>query len=106
MLALDDIEAADAGADVDTDAIGDLVGDLEAGVLHRFVRRGQGEVNEAAHLAGLFLIHELKGIEVLDLGGEADGVAGEIEGFDLAPFRSCRPSGRPRLQARYCRPRR
>ncbi len=52
-------------------------------MLHRLVGGGQGEVDEAAHLAGLFLLHELERVEVLDLGGEADGVAGEIEGRDL-----------------------
>ena len=83
VLALDDVEAADAGADVDADAVGDLRRDLEAGVLHGLVGGGQGEVDEAAHLAGLFFVDEEERIEVLDLGGEADGVAGEIEGLDL-----------------------
>ena len=34
VLAFDDVEAADAGADVDADAIAIFVGDLEAGVCH------------------------------------------------------------------------
>ncbi len=36
VLALDDIEAADAGADVDADMVVVFFGDFEAGVLHRF----------------------------------------------------------------------
>ena len=40
-------------------------------------------MDEAAHLAGLFFVDEEERIEVLDLGGEADGMAGEIEGLDL-----------------------
>ena len=84
VLALDDVEAADAGADVDADAVGDLRRDLEAGVLHGLVRGGDGEVDEAAHLAGLFFIDEQERVEVLDLGRKADGMAGEIEGLDLS----------------------
>ena len=55
----------------------------EAGVGHRLCRGGEGEVDEAAHLAGLFFVDEEERVEVLDLGGEADGMAGEIEGLDL-----------------------
>ncbi len=73
VLALDDIESTDAGADVDADAVAIFFGDLEAGVGHRLGRRGQGEVDEAAHLAGLFLFHEEQRVKVLDLCGEADG---------------------------------
>ncbi|MCU1249467.1 MAG: hypothetical protein JWQ49_2496 [Edaphobacter sp.] len=40
-------------------------------------------MDEAAHLAGLFFVHEEERVEVFDLGGEANRVAGEIEGFDL-----------------------
>ena len=52
-------------------------------MVHRLLRGGEGEVDEAAHLAGLFFVDEEERIEVFDLGGEADGMAGEIEGFDL-----------------------
>ena len=46
-------------------------------------RGGDGEVDEPAHLAGLFFIDEEQGVEVLHLGGEAHGMAGEIECLDL-----------------------
>src|SRR5207245_9822409 len=74
---------ADARADVDAEAVGDLRCDLEAGVLHSLVRRCDGEVNEAAHFAGLFFVDEDERVEVYDLSGEANGMAGEIEGLDL-----------------------
>jgi hypothetical protein len=51
--------------------------------LHGLVRRSDGEVNEATHLAGLFFVNELQRIEVLHLGGKANGMAGEIECLDL-----------------------
>ena len=40
-------------------------------------------MDEAAHLAGFFFVHEEERIEVFDFGGETDGMTGEIEGFDL-----------------------
>ena len=83
VLALNDIEAADAGANVDANPVMVFFGDLEAGALHRFGRRGERKVDEAAHLAGLFFVHKEQWVEVFDLGGKANGVTCEIEGFDL-----------------------
>ena len=83
VLALDDVEAADAGADVHADVVCDLRRDLQAGVLHRLVCGCEGEVDEAAHFAGLFLIHELVGVEVFHFGGKPHGMAGEVEGLNL-----------------------
>ena len=57
--------------------------DLEAGVLHRLLRGGEGEVDEAAHLPGFFFFDEEERVEVLDLGGEADGRTRRVEGLDL-----------------------
>ncbi len=83
VFALDDVESADAGADVDADAVAVLRRDLKAGVSHGLRRGGEGEVDEAAHLAGLFFVDKEERVEVFDLGGESDGMTGEIEGFDL-----------------------
>ena len=83
VLALDDVESADAGADVDADAVAVLSRDLRPECSIASCGGGEGEVDEAAHLAGLFFVHEEERVEVLDLGGEADGMAGEIEGLDL-----------------------
>ena len=84
VLALDDVETADAGTDVDADGLGVLWRDLEAGVLHGLLCGGHGEVDEAAHLAGLLLLHEGVHVEVLDFGGDTDRVTGEIESGDLS----------------------
>ena len=83
VFALNDVEAADAGADVYAEAVTELAGDGEAGVSHGLGCGRKGEVYEAAHFAGLFFVDEEEWIEVLDLCGEADGVAGEIECLDL-----------------------
>ena len=59
---------------------------------------GHGEVDEAAHLAGLFFIDEDVGVEVLDLGGKADGVACEIVGGDLRHATLARDQAFPDLR--------
>ena len=72
MLALDDVESADPGANVHADHVRVFWRDLQAGVLHRLVGGRQGEVDEASHLAGLFLLHEVQTIKVLNFGGNTD----------------------------------
>ncbi len=104
VLALDDVEAADAGADVDADAVVIFIGDLEAGVGHRLGRGGEGEVDEAAHLAGLFFVDEEERVEVLDLGGEADGMAGEIKGLDLGHAATASEQTFPDLRGGFADP--
>ncbi len=64
-------------------ALGVLFVTTRPAVLHRLGAGGHGEVDEAAHLAGLLLLDELVRVEVLDLCGEADGVPVEAEGGDL-----------------------
>ena len=59
MLALDDVEPADAGADVHPDAGGILLGDLQARHLDGFFAGGKRQVNEARHLLDLFFLDEL-----------------------------------------------
>jgi len=104
VLALDDVESADAGADVDTDTVTILVSDLEAGVLHRLGRGGESEVDEAAHFAGLFFVHEKEGVKIFDLGGKADGVASEIEGFDLGHSATAGQQALPDLRSGFADP--
>ena len=80
MLALDDVESADAGADVDARALGHLfVFDLVVGGVQRLVGGGNGEMNEAAHLARFLLLDELQGVEVLDFGCNLAGKLRSIE---------------------------
>ena len=45
-------------------------GDRQPGVVHRELRRGDGELDEDVHLLDVFLVDELQRIEVLDLAGD------------------------------------
>ena len=56
VLALDDFESADAAADVDADAFGDLGRHFQAGDLQREIRRRDGELDEAPHLLDFFFL--------------------------------------------------
>src|ERR1035437_839592 len=82
MLALDDFEAADAGADEDAYPVGDLRGDLETRLEHGLLGGGKGIVDEARHLARFLLVHELERVKVLDLGGEGGREASGIEALN------------------------
>ena len=41
-----------------------------AGIVHRELRGGDGELDEDVHLLDVFLVDEAKGIEVLDLASD------------------------------------
>ena len=80
VLALDDVEPADAGADVDAGALGQLfVLDLVVGHLQRFIGGCDGQMNKARHLARFLFFDELQGIEVLHLGGDLAGKLRNVE---------------------------
>ncbi len=83
VFALDDVEPADAGADVDADVVAVGLIDDQAGVGHGLCGSSESKMDKASHLARLFFLDEEQRVEVLDLGGEADGMAGEIECLDL-----------------------
>ena len=74
VFALDDVEPADAGADVDPNPFGDVVGNLQAGGGHRLRGRGHRQVNEPRHLLRFLAFDEVQGIEVLHLRGDLAGV--------------------------------
>ena len=59
VLALNDVEAADAGADVNPDLLRVLLCNHQPGVEHRLVRRGQRKMGEAAHLLRFLLVDEV-----------------------------------------------
>ena len=84
VLALDHVESADAGADVDADHLGVFGRDLQLRHFHRFVGGGDGEVNEAAHLLYFFFLDEVERVEVANLGGNLAGKGGGVEGGDAA----------------------
>ena len=74
MLALDDVESADAGTDVDAGPLGHLfVFDFIVGHAQRFIAGSDGQMNKAPHLARFLFIDQRKRIEVLDLGSDAAG---------------------------------
>ena len=81
MLAFDDVESADAAADVYPDALGDRVVDLEACGLSREVGRRDREEDEPSHLPQVLLVDVVERIEVLDL---ARHLAGEIFGVEVS----------------------
>ena len=80
VLALDDIESADAAADVHPDSRRILARDLEAGRSHGFIRRRDGEVDEAPHLLDFFFLDELQRVEVADFAGD---LGRELRGVEL-----------------------
>jgi len=82
MLALDDLEAADAAADVDADAFLVFRGDLEARCGEGVFTGGNAEVNKPSHLFDLFLLDEPAGIEILDLTSDLTGKRCRIELLD------------------------
>ena len=79
MLALDDVEPTNAGPDVNAYARGVLRRHLQGRHLHRFIRRGQREVDEAPHLLKFLLLDEVEGVEVLNLSRNLTGERGGIE---------------------------
>ena len=52
--------------------------------LHGFIRRGDREVDEAAHFLDFFFLDEIERIEVADFAGDLAGEGGGIEGGDAA----------------------
>ena len=62
VFALDDVEPADAGADVDAGTLGQLFAfDFIVGHAQGFIAGGDGQMNEARHLAGFLLVDAIAG---------------------------------------------
>ncbi len=100
MLALDDFESADAAADDDAHAFGIVRIHLQAGLGERKFRGRNAELNKAAHLLDFFFLDEPRGVEILDLAGDAAIERRSVELFDsrnaiprlrgwLSSFRRC-----------------
>ena len=73
VLALDDIESANAGSDVNPNPLAKSRASLPGLTFHGFIRGRQGKVNEAAHFFQFFFFDELQRIEVLDFSGDLAG---------------------------------
>src|SRR5580700_348266 len=71
MFALDNVESADAGADVSAGRIRDLRRNFEAGHFHSEVRGGEGELNEAPGLLQLFFLEPIEWVEIADFTRDA-----------------------------------
>jgi len=84
MLGLERRETADAAADDDAHPIVRRFRRviLQARLVHRLVGGGHGKLQETVGPLDLFPVHVLLRIEVLDLGGEANGLIRRIEQRD------------------------
>ena len=82
VLALDNLESADPGADKHAHPLGNLRCDLEARLRHCLLRCRKGKVDEAPHLARFFLVHEIQRVKILDLGGKSDGKSSGVEALN------------------------
>jgi hypothetical protein len=71
MLALDDVESADSGSDVDAGSVGGFRDDFEMGHAHGEIGAGHGQLNEPAHFFQLFFGDPEERIEIADLGSDA-----------------------------------
>src|SRR5260370_35838669 len=83
MLAFDGPEIADATTDIGSDIFGDFVGDLQAAVVHRLLRGGDGVMNERAHLARFFFFNVVERIKILYFAGESRGEPFSVELLDI-----------------------
>ena len=79
VLALNYVESANSRSDVYSHPLGNLRCYIQAGSLHRLIRRRQGQVDEAAHLFQFFFLDELQRIEVLYFSGDLAGKLGSVE---------------------------
>src|SRR5258708_2070268 len=97
VFALDDIESADAGADVNPDALIVLRRNLQGRHFHGFIGGCDRQVNEAAHLFNFFFLDEVQRVEVLDLGGDLAGKLGGVEASDAPDATFAGNDGVPHL---------
>ncbi len=79
MFALNDVESADAGRNVDANLIQIRILRFPVGGLHRKIRAGQRDLNETRHLLEFFFLDPLKGVEVLHFAGNLAVEAGGVE---------------------------
>src|SRR5581483_529837 len=97
VLALDDLEPADAAADVDAHAVTPFGRDGQARVGHGEVRSRDSELDEAGGLADVLLFHVPLRVEIFHFTGEARGKAGGIEELDVVDAAAPLADSAPRL---------
>src|SRR6202047_1600210 len=84
MLALDDVESADTGADVNAGGIRNVRSDFQRGHLHREIGGGQRELNEPARFLQFFFLDPVQRIEIADFSGDAAIKSGGVKMSDGA----------------------
>jgi hypothetical protein len=80
MLALNDVETADAGGDVNADFVEVRILGFPVGGFYGEVRSSQSDLDEAAHFLQFFFLDPLEGIEVFDFAGD---LAVKVRGIKL-----------------------
>src|ERR1700733_2367268 len=95
MLALNDVESTDAGADVDAGRIRNFRSDLQAGHLHGEIGGGESELNKAPGFLQLFFLQPMQRVKIADFAGDAaikgrgvkmgDGANAALAGQQIAP---------------------
>ena len=84
----DERKSANARADDHADAIGIFLGRVDAGIIDRHLRRGDGVVNERVGLLDLFLLDPLLRLEAAHLAGDLTRKRAGIELRDPVDARS------------------
>jgi hypothetical protein len=79
MFALDDVEPADAGADVTPtrSAFSGVI--FRPDIFNASSAAAMRQVDEASHLLDFFFFDEVERVEVLDLGGDLAGEIAAVE---------------------------
>ena len=95
MFALDDVEPADAGADVNAGGVGNFRRDFRAGHLDGEIRSCHGQLNEPAGFLQFFFFNPIQRIEIADFSGDTaiksggikmgDGANAALAGEQIAP---------------------
>ena len=83
MLPFNCPKISNAAADVGADVLSHVVGDFQTAALDRFIRGGNGVVDEGAHLAGFLLFDVVERIEILYFTGKPGGKPVSIELLDI-----------------------
>src|SRR5579862_939048 len=97
MLALDDVESADAGSDMYAHPFFIFRSDLQAGGFKSFIGSGDGKVNEPRHLLDFFFLDVLQRVETFDFGRNLAGEAAHIETCDALHPRLTGKQGLPHV---------
>jgi hypothetical protein len=94
-LLFGEADAAERTAHHHADALAVLAGEIETGVLQRLLRAGDGEGAVAVEPLHLLALHEVRGVEVVQLGRVVAAIRRSIEPGDAPHRRSLRAESAP-----------